>query len=710
MSDKNKDDATLPLNLKKIVHTENGVQRSVAALHTTWKDGRCFTKYTAFLVNGEEPVGDALLEQWANETEWFIKDMKHLLNLEYHKFWSTIVHNATALESVVSFMQNALPFYLVPVLKALDNERVLPLYTAAHAHVFRVICRLTTVRESATCWMEPEFYGKLVYKHFIVTVPFLFDLISVYSRDNDAQIARILDTVLQLQPKYIQDLKHGLSYLLNAFNIIQTRCESELADATVSEATLNDLTLYAQDCSSVLVQLVTVSPTLRTICAELGVEFALSNFYDNVLIVLYRNIQEVNRQSRYLAALNDMRVELLETFRSVLSVQLEKIMDGSGDSLLAADRFIGILTECLANSVFVGDYKSLYDIEDDLAIVQVGYQSVDQVKYDFIQKAYARERPKQPAAPVASAEQQGRDESPANDGASLSEEEQRVEQNVRYIMELLPDLAVEQVRKVVRAYDDVEQAVSVLLEQDNAASGPSGGPSSGGDQPHIPADPLDEFYLRTGIDRLNIYDGDEFDVMVNDKVKGIIKKGKGMPGQPRTLTELLDDKSHIQQMRHFYRQYDLIAEQEPDDDDEYDDSFEAMAESESRHVKVAKGARNALADTVDAESSEEEQESEEEQSEQGANRNGAMAFCENPELARKRYEERLNSKYLRRHGSAAAGPSPKEADVRGKPKGQGQDAKVLLNRRHKNEHKATSGNHNRKQGASYKRNRGMLPS
>ena len=115
----------------------------------------------------------------------------------------------------MSFMQNALPFYLVPVLKALDNERVLPLYTAAHAHVFRVICRLTTVRESGTCWMEPEFYGKLVYKHFIVTVPFLFDLISVYSRDNDAQIARILDTVLQLQPKYIQDLKHGLSYLLN---------------------------------------------------------------------------------------------------------------------------------------------------------------------------------------------------------------------------------------------------------------------------------------------------------------------------------------------------------------------------------------------------------------------------------------------------------------------------------------------------------------
>uniref|UniRef100_A0A182JZX9 CUE domain-containing protein n=1 Tax=Anopheles christyi TaxID=43041 RepID=A0A182JZX9_9DIPT len=709
MGDKRKDDAALPLNLKKIAHMENGIQRSVAALHTTWKDGRCFTKYTAFLVNGEETVADAMLEQWANETEWFIKDMKHLLHLDYHNFWSTIVYNTTALESVVSFMQNALPYYLVPVLKTLDNERILPLYTTTHAHVFKVICRLTTLRESKTCWMEPEFYGKLVYKHFIITVPFLFDLISVYSRDNDEHIRRILESVLKLQPKYVHDLKHGLSYLLNAFNIIQTRCESELADATVSEATLNDLTLYAQDCSSVLVQLVTVSPTLRTICSELNVEFAISNFYDNVLIVLYRNIHEVNKQSHYLAYLNDMRVELLEAFRSILSVQLEKIMDGSGDSLLAADKFIGILTECLANSVFVGDYKSLYDIEDDLAIVQVGYKSVDQVKYDFIQKAYAKdvEEPfavqsmyNRAQSPINMSLDSEGEQARANDD-TMSEMERKIEQNVQNIMELLPHLAVEHVRKIVGTYDNVEEAVSVLLEQDQP--NPSGSTEA---EVQIPNDPLDEFFLRTGIDRINIYDGDEFDVMVNDKVKGIIKKGKGMPGQPRTLNELLDDKSHIQQVRHIYRQFDLIAENELDDD-EYDDSFEAMTESESRHVKVAKGARNVLVDeALDKESSEDENESEEESSER--NRNPAMAFCENPELARKRYEEKLNSKYLRRHGSVPV--APKEADVRGKPKGQGQDTKVLLNRRHKNENKATSGNHNRKQGASYKRNRGMLPS
>ncbi|XP_035898648.1 activating signal cointegrator 1 complex subunit 2 [Anopheles stephensi] len=697
-------DAGVPLNTRKIPHSENGVQRNIAALHDTWKDARCFTKYTAFLVNGEEPVSGAMLDQWANETEWYIKDMKHLLNLDHHRFWSTIVYNTTALESILSFMQNALPFYLVPVLKSMENERILPLYTSAHAYVFKVIVRLTTVRENETCWMEPDFYGKLVYKHFIITVPFLFDLISIYSRDNNEQVSRIIEAVLKLQPKYIQDLKHGLSYLLSAFTIIQTRCESELSEAGASESTLNDLALYAQDCSSVLVQLVAISTTLRQICSELNVEFAISNFYDNVLIVLYRNIQEVNKHSHYLSYLNDMRVELLETFRSLLSVQLDKILANADDGLLAADKFISILTECLANNVFVRDYKNLFDIEADLAIVQLGYKSVDQVKYDFIQKAYAQDSETQQdrngAKSMVSTEQDGELEV----NAEQLDMEQKIEQNVQYIMELLPHLEAAQIRKVVCTYDNVEEAVSVLLEQDNPnVALPA---TVGQDEPHIPPDPLDEFYLRTGIDRLNIYDGDEFDVMVNDKVKGIIKKGKGMPGQPKTMTALLDDKSHIQQVRHIYRQFDMVAEHDLDDD-EYDDSFEAMTESESRHVKLSKDARNAIVDQeLDNESDSGSNESEDEQE---GNQSQPLSFCENPELARKRYEEKLNSEYLRRHGGPPPA-GPREADVRGKPKGQGQDSKVLLNRRHKNENKALSGNHNRKQGASYKRNRGMLPS
>lgn len=46
----------------------------------------------------------------------------------------------------------------------------------------------------------------------------------------------------------------------------------------------------------------------------------------------------------------------------------------------------------------------------------------------------------------------------------------------------------------------------------------------------------------------------------------------------------------------------------------------------------------------------------------------------------------------------------------GNAKGQGQDKSTLVNRQKKNENKSSRANHNRRQGAAFKRNRGMIPS
>lgn len=48
-------------------------------------------------------------------------------------------------------------------------------------------------------------------------------------------------------------------------------------------------------------------------------------------------------------------------------------------------------------------------------------------------------------------------------------------------------------------------------------------------------------------------------------------------------------------------------------------------------------------------------------------------------------------------------------NVVGKPKGQGQDKNVLISRDKKNTNKSSRANHNRKGGAQWKRNKGMVP-
>lgn len=77
-------------------------------------------------------------------------------------------------------------------------------------------------------------------------------------------------------------------------------------------------------------------------------------------------------------------------------------------------------------------------------------------------------------------------------------------------------------------------------------------------------------------------------------------------------------------------------------------------------------------------------------------------FCEDPAIIRARREARYRSKnpQVPQH----------KPEVKGKPKGQGQDKDVLKARDKKNTNKSSRANHSRKSGAQFKRNRGMIPS
>lgn len=76
------------------------------------------------------------------------------------------------------------------------------------------------------------------------------------------------------------------------------------------------------------------------------------------------------------------------------------------------------------------------------------------------------------------------------------------------------------------------------------------------------------------------------------------------------------------------------------------------------------------------------------------------AWCEDPAVLRAR-KEAQKTQYASK---------PRGNDLTGKPKGQGQSKDVLQNRNKKNVNKSSRANHNRKSGAQWKRNKGMLPS
>lgn len=288
--------------------------------------------------------------------------------------------------------------------------------------------------------------------------------------------------------------------------------------------------------------------------------------------------------------------------------------------------------------------------------------------------------------------------------APANKPQRDLELEVTIVLDCMPHLGTGFVRRILARYENTEEAISALLENNLPPD------LSQADQTevYIPPDPQDKVYQETGIKHFNIYDGDKYDVMTQDNPQCVIKKGKGMPNAPKNAAQLLDDKRELASVRHRYQEYALVTEGNENSEgeeynDEYDDSYEALLESETRVVK-SKDLKKVLADVAD-ESEDEESESEEEDSSQKENQRKSQNFCENPEDIRARYEARRQAKWSKKGVNV---PQQQNHDVVGKSKGQGQDKETLRNRQKKEANKSSRANHNRKAGAAFKRSKGML--
>ncbi|KAL5278439.1 ASCC2 family protein [Megaselia abdita] len=287
---------------------------------------------------------------------------------------------------------------------------------------------------------------------------------------------------------------------------------------------------------------------------------------------------------------------------------------------------------------------------------------------------------------------------PVNDSLTSTKNPNKVrnvDDEIENVLEILPHLGTGFIRKLLQRYENHEEAIAAVLES------------------NLPPDLLEADHTEVYIppeekvippkivsNRNNIFDGDQYDVMTNDNPNCVIKRSKGLPGAPKNLSQMLDDKSHVNTVRQRYEEYSLISEEidenDPEYNDEYDDSYEALLEGEIKTKKT-----EAMKQVILDEDIEEESESEEEP--QG----NKLNFCENPEAIRARYEANRAAKMANKRGYR---PPSVPKDVVGKAKGQGQEKEVLQNRHKKDVNKSTRGNHNRKSGATWKRSRGMIPS
>lgn len=150
------------------------------------------------------------VEEWLIDADYFKKDLKWLLQLEFHKFWSEVVNNPKIIQILASFFQEASPCY--SPLKT-SNEKVKELYHEILRLATMVFCRLVTAKESEVDWMSKEFLGEILYTNYVISVPFLFDVVIALGSQNQMLLSRVVGELFKIQPNYWNDFKSGLEYI-----------------------------------------------------------------------------------------------------------------------------------------------------------------------------------------------------------------------------------------------------------------------------------------------------------------------------------------------------------------------------------------------------------------------------------------------------------------------------------------------------------------
>ncbi|XP_017028989.1 activating signal cointegrator 1 complex subunit 2 [Drosophila kikkawai] len=728
----------LPLgDLKFSLSGQDGVRKYVPALDEHWvRREKPFGSYICLMGSYGRLKSGAALEEWTFAANNCCQDMEFLLGLSQHEFWSYMVYEESAMAAVVTFLQRANPYYMqAEPGKADSPEREKDLQSATELYgqlldfVVRLVLRLSTSKESTSEWISPQQHSNLLYSNYLISVPMIFDLIIAVGDaepSNMELLRQIVGNVLRLQPEYRKDLKEALLFYESAFLSMQIQVENEGCEGAGGGAPLDadletpydDVVLFAMDCAYTLRLLLLLCPELVEVIEQLRLVQSIANFYDLTVPMLYKNIYMVNPLASSLRWLNETRQQFLFDVRRVITVQMA---EGRGQQL------VELLQECLSAQAFVVDYQRQFPLEQDMDLVLQRCPNIKNYKIDFVISGYQKALSSCPSGIMA-------DDMASNLDSEQDDDEEDDEENsspistlpspnangatrdldleVAAVLDVLPDLGIGFIRSLLSRYDDSEQAIAAILD-DNL---PPDLAQMDRQKEYIPPDPQDKQQRQTGIRHFNVHDGDRYDVLTRDQPECVIKQGKGLPGAPRNAEQLLDDKRDLAQLKQRYQEYAMVEEtplENGEYDDEYDDSYEALNEGQAPPVSLLRAKLQAAASNSAYEAQDQEDDDDDESSGSGSDaepaKRNAADFCENPEVTRARYQQRQLAKYGHRSGGGGGGGGAQTgSSVVGAPKGQGQSQQTQRNRGQKEAHKSSRANHNRKAGAAFKRSKGMM--
>ncbi|XP_075960954.1 activating signal cointegrator 1 complex subunit 2 [Anarhichas minor] len=760
--------ARVPLDEQQVTEPGPlGKEHTLPALHPARKEERCFVPYKPPPEDGSPADAEEFLEH----AKFITEDLDWLLALPHDKFWCQVVFDDSLQRCLDSYLHHAprgLDLAALP-----SSPAVVDMQRCVHRAVFLTFLRMATHKESKETFLTPAVFGEIIYENFLFDIPKILDLCVLFGKGNSQLLNKMIENIFTQQPSYYVDLDETVPTVLQVFDTILDKCglycegaaamepmklnsQKQRTAMTMSQQDLVDLVLYLCDSTTTIHAFLDIFPAACSSFHSHGFLSRLTSFYESAVPDLENAVRKRNFDDKGLQ--EDLWKRLSHSCRKIVEMAhlllhhtcLQPILEGGENMQTFAEELLQHFTSFLPEKRFLSDYDEQFSIADDISLLQQALPLIDETRMSYLLQGVAsawdsvgRRRPHsqtrhQGAAGGAAAstssgfkvqeerEPEGGESlrgaeamlyvpQKGNNGAGCAVSEAELESLLSCIRELLPDLGEGFLLACLQEYGYSSELVINNILEDRLA------PNLDKMDRAMPRPVKEELPDVLNV-RSNVFDDDEFDVFRRDQVDmSRIWKGRR---KGESAQELLNDKQHIAEQKARYQAYETVVDEvviEPGDsaeaydldayDDEYDDTYDMSQVGANdldgdsllsrRPFTVPQILRKGNKPELEEEGEDEE---EEVPLQNNVNRD---QFVQDPALLRERAEARRAAMHQRKGFRPEQRPP---SSVVGQPKGQGQNLDTLLDRRKKEANKSRGANHNRRNMADRKRNKGMIPS
>jgi len=439
---------------------------------------RSYVPYCLYVTISDHLTKDDY-DEYSSIVDQINSSLQWVLSLSHSKFWCQMLHDEGLHKILDSYLKFAPRYERTDWCFEFKQKHDL-----LHKNVFMIFLRLSTPKESATCFITPQVFGELIYSNFLFDIPRIMDLCCLYGNNqNQPLLKKLVESVFKHQENYLNDLVEVATVITEVLDkvedAINDKEEQKISSnplIEMKESKFSDIIIYISDIFSTLsIFIGDIFPKATHSFFEAGIIEKIVLFYSltkrlgDALIDRSENLNE-EKTINLLAHIQIAKKSIISFGRSIIYnefvqpiIEITKEDNKSKDMATVehlAFTYIYVLHSLLDEEIFVKELNRSNSITEDIKALLKAYPDLTNIPLcdEVLKKFNVEKKPKKVLSKVKSSKRLSKT-------TENTDEDFELASSASIITDIFPHLQMSFVKKCLLHYNrDTERLTQDLLE------------------------------------------------------------------------------------------------------------------------------------------------------------------------------------------------------------------------------------------------------